>query len=385
MALGLIVLILVSVQAVAFKAEATNPLATSVPNMISVVAGTNGDLYWNGFFTDHWSGWQSLSGASPSPPGLCQSGHGRVELVVEGYGQSIFHKSFSAGSWSPTWDKVPTGATGDQPVCAVLGTTMHLVVRGTDDELWANSLDLNTGTWSAWVNLGGSSPSPPALAASPSINALDLVARGEDNKVYHTFYASGSWSTAWEWARPDCGTLVAPITNTSPAIVSGNSTGTSIVQVAFVAAINQNVYLLADFAGRSWNVNPTPCVGWQDIAGSLNPPSLMVDQSVPANSPGTVYALWNSGEGSVNLSSRTFDLNPGDKWDTGPLPGPYPAGGYTQNRPAGAVLRSGTIGVVVSGASKDLWYNSFTYCCAWSGWTTMTGATNIDPGLITVP
>ena len=52
---------------------------------------------------------------------------------------------------------------------------MHLVVRGTDGELWADNLNLNTGAWSTWINLGGSSPSPPALAASLSIDALDLV------------------------------------------------------------------------------------------------------------------------------------------------------------------------------------------------------------------
>lgn len=51
MALGLIVLILLSLHGVAFKAEAANPLATSVSSMISVVAGTDGGLYWNGFFT----------------------------------------------------------------------------------------------------------------------------------------------------------------------------------------------------------------------------------------------------------------------------------------------------------------------------------------------
>src|SRR5690349_9889322 len=165
--LGLIVLVASSIGTVTPPVHA----ATSVPNMISVVVGTDGGLYWNGFYTDHWAGWQSLSGASPSPPGLCQSGRGRVELVVEGYDENIYHKSFVNGTWSANWDKVPTGATKDQPVCAVLGTTMHIVVRGTDDDLWANSLNLSTLAWSGWVNLGGSSPSAPALVASPWFGA----------------------------------------------------------------------------------------------------------------------------------------------------------------------------------------------------------------------
>src|SRR5260370_33822644 len=104
----------------------------------------------------------------------------------------MYHKSFIAGPWSANWDRVPPGAWKAQSVCAVLGTTMHIVVRGKDDELWANSLDLSTLPWSAWVTLGGSSPSAPALAASPWIGALDLVVRGEHNRIYHAFYTSGS-------------------------------------------------------------------------------------------------------------------------------------------------------------------------------------------------
>src|SRR5206468_12060462 len=85
--LGLIVLMLISITGIV-RASALVPLAPIVPNMISVVTGTNGDLYWNGFYTDHWAGWEPLSGGSPSPPGLCQSGPGRVELVVEGYDEN---------------------------------------------------------------------------------------------------------------------------------------------------------------------------------------------------------------------------------------------------------------------------------------------------------
>ncbi len=170
-------------------------LLVTVPNVVSVVAGTDGGLYWNGFFTDHWGVWQSLSGGSPSPPGLCQSGPGRVELVVGDYDGNIYHKSFISGTWSPTWDKVPTGGTSDQPACAVLGTTMHLVVRGTDDQLWANSLDLNTGTWSTWINLRGSSPSAPALAARRTTEFTTRSTLLEAGRL-------GNWNrVAWYFVR----------------------------------------------------------------------------------------------------------------------------------------------------------------------------------------
>src|SRR5207247_9869919 len=126
----------------AVSASASAPLVTSVPNMISVVTGTNGDLYWNGFYTDHWGGWQPLSGGSPSPPGLCQSGPGRVELVVEGYDDNIYHNSSINGTWAPAWDKVPTGTTDLQPAPGVLGTTHPTLVGGPDTNRWDSTLNL---------------------------------------------------------------------------------------------------------------------------------------------------------------------------------------------------------------------------------------------------
>ena len=60
------------------------------------------------------------------------------------------------------------------------------------------------------------------------------------------------------------------------------------------------------------------------------------------------------------------------------FPGKWNAG----NRPAGTLLSSGNVALVVSGASKGLWYNTFTCCGSFSGWT---GSNGIDPGLIAVP
>ena len=364
---------IVSVLPLAYMhASGLAPLVTA-PNVVSVVTGTDGGLYWNGFFTDHWGGWQSLSGGSPSPPGLCQSGPGRVELVVGGYDGNIYHKSFISGTWSPAWDKVPTGGTSDQPACAVLGTTMHLVVRGTDDQLWANSLDLNTGTWSTWINLRGSSPSAPALAASQMVNALDLVVRGEDNRVYHTFYTSGSWST---WELEPCSVVFRTIS--TPAIVSGNSSGTQLVQVAVVGSAFSgpvDIQTSAEPAGRSWvecirDAGPAGTVRSSDTA-----PTLVLD---PRDQ--TVYAIWRGADSSVYVSTRGFDLT--STWI-------YPAtslGGVAANRPAGALIEPVGIEVVVSGATKDLWYTSGGDGAGnWGVWTPMTGATNIDPGLIAVP
>ena len=71
--LGLILLVLISITGIVRA-----PLAPLVQNMVSVVTGIDGSLYWNGLYTNHWGGWQALSGGSPSRPGVCQLGPGRV-------------------------------------------------------------------------------------------------------------------------------------------------------------------------------------------------------------------------------------------------------------------------------------------------------------------
>src|SRR5206468_9329568 len=89
---------------------------------------------------------------------------------------SIFLKSYSNGAWS-AWTS-PGGGTTAEPACASMNGTLHLLVRGVDYGLWYNSLDEVSGRWSGWQSLGGSLESPPALAASPSINRLDVVVQG---------------------------------------------------------------------------------------------------------------------------------------------------------------------------------------------------------------
>jgi len=369
-------LVLVFPHDLPMHASINAPPASLVPNMVSVVTGTDGRLYANSFFnsTGTWGGWQSLSGASPIAPGLCQSQPGRVELVVEGYDGAIYHKSFINGTWSPTWDKVPTGATGDQPACAVLGTTMYMVVRGTNDEIWANSLDLKTGIWSPWIDLGGSTPSSLALSASASINALDVVARGEDNRIYHAFYASGSWSA---WDLEPCGSNV--LTIATPAIVSGtDSTGTALVQVAIRNSGNayNQILSLLEYSGRSWL--PATCHGWQNVGGqSMSAPTLVSDPGGICVY-GTLTAVWRGLDGGTYLNQECFG-SPSNWGSSGS------EGGLTGNRPAAAVVVPGQVGFVVSGSAKDLWYFQYGQASPHFYWGAMTGATNLDPTLVTVP
>src|SRR5256712_1390692 len=154
--------------------------------LVSVVKGTDNNLYFN-TFAGGWGGtWQPLNGQTPSSPSLCASGGTTTELVIRGTDNGIYHKTFSGNSFAANWDQNPTGLTNNQPVCAVIGTTLYVVVIGTTGELWSTTFDLSARTWAAsWTDLLGTTASPPALAATPSLSRLDLVVRGTNNQIYH--------------------------------------------------------------------------------------------------------------------------------------------------------------------------------------------------------
>src|SRR5437667_5213544 len=65
--------------------------------LVSVVKGTDNNLYYN-TFAGAWGGtWQPLNGQTPSPPALCASGPTTTMLLIRGADNDIYHKTFSGG------------------------------------------------------------------------------------------------------------------------------------------------------------------------------------------------------------------------------------------------------------------------------------------------
>jgi len=339
------------------------------PEFLSVVVGVEGGLYWSGMYSGSgipccWSPWAPLSGSSPSPPFLCKSGPGSAELVVRGYDNSIYHKSFSNGAWQSSWDKNPNGFTNDQPVCAVMGTTMYVVVRGATTELWATGFDLIARSWAPWTDLQGSTPSVPALVFSPSIGSgplphLDLVVRGSDNGIYHKAFINGAWNATWDTPAPP--SKIATID--TPAIASlGSSFG------VVVRGTDSGLYAAAGYDSTSfptsWS-NFSPQLGSSPTPVTLLTDSSQISHLVVRGFDSTVY--------EKVTTSTCICCCWEDSWSS--------SGGQTLTKPA-ADIDGSTIGVVVSGLDSVLWYNSFDG--AWTGWLLLGGVTNLSPSIVEV-
>jgi hypothetical protein len=162
----------------------------SVNKLYVVVRGTGGEIWRNELdLTDPtqnnaWSSWIRTGGAgwTPSTPAVLAM-NGRLDLLVRGAGNTIWHWSETAASW----ENIP-GTTPDTPVAAYRDTNsglmIELVVRGTDSGIYHKILNTATGTWTDWTKIPGATPSTPAILVDQWNDELYLTVRGTDNNIY---------------------------------------------------------------------------------------------------------------------------------------------------------------------------------------------------------
>lgn len=134
-----------------------------------VVRGSNLNQIWHGTMnteTGTFSGWNLLSGATPSPPVLT-SNTTDLCLVVRGNTNAVYYRWYNLASntWGD-WTGFPYGTTPDVPAATITGEKLQIVVRGMNyNQIWHGTLNLFTDAWSGWALLDGSTPSKPILAS----------------------------------------------------------------------------------------------------------------------------------------------------------------------------------------------------------------------------
>jgi hypothetical protein len=148
-------------------------LASRSTGVDLAVRGIDNGVYHNRFTAGPgtWSGFVAVGGATLSPPALVGSMQsippGRLDLVVRGTDSGIYHNHFDATSWTG-YVAIP-GATIARPALAANPGTgsltpgrLDLVVRGSDDGIYHSQFN---GAWSPFVALPGRMLSEPALAS----------------------------------------------------------------------------------------------------------------------------------------------------------------------------------------------------------------------------
>ena len=120
----------------------------------------------------------------------------------------------ASAPWTPWTSRgAPVnGLTSGLDATSWAGGRIDVVGRGADNALWHTWYD---GAWRHWESLGGVMASDPGTV-SWSPGRLDVFVRGTDNQMWHRWY-SGGWSH-WESLGAPPGGLVSGIDVTSWAV-----------------------------------------------------------------------------------------------------------------------------------------------------------------------
>jgi len=249
--------------------------------------------------------WTPLGGATLSSPAVAGVFGSRIDVVVRGADNGIYHKYTKNGvDWSG-WISLG-GATKDQPAVAIQSGYLHVVVRGTDNGIYYKRFVLPDGPWdSSWTNVGGATLSTPALAAyigTVGFECVYLVVRGTDNGIYCKYWTSSGWIASWS--------KVPGATNDIPAICTGAYTG---LLHLVVRGTDNGIYHNTSPTGDVSSSWPMTWSGWTKLPGAtISPPTLeysgYVNLVVRGTDNGVYYSRWSYGwNGWVPLGGATID------------------------------------------------------------------------------
>ena len=166
-------------------------------------------VYYNWNLGDQQVIDSSGGGRLTSAPAAVLSGTS-LYVVARGLNGNIWHLNGGMD-----WSQLPGGELVSAPaICREKvsnGNIIHVFAVAKNNQLAHSSRDAAaTGQWTDWTgsfngsesipNLPGGMKSAPAVASPPAGGRIDIVAQGQDNKIYHLFYdrVSNTWAKQWK-------------------------------------------------------------------------------------------------------------------------------------------------------------------------------------------
>jgi len=151
----------------------------------AVKGNGNTRIYLNSMDTGSlaWSGWVLQPGSTPNSPALTSSSS-YVYMAARGGDNRIYWRRMTTGGTWSSWTAIPTGSTDSAPAIAFFNNRLFAAVNGMgSNDIYISSMDSSLLSWPSWAKLSGASPSPHALAGSPT--RIYISVRGTNNIIYY--------------------------------------------------------------------------------------------------------------------------------------------------------------------------------------------------------
>jgi len=148
------------------------------------VRGGDGALYYE-TSTDNgvsFTGFQGLGGVLIGDPGATSWAAGRVDVFIRGQDNQLWHRYWSAGTWSG-WEPLGGILTSGPSVTSCAAGHLDIVVQGQGGGYYQKGW---TGTgWTGWAAVAGSWTGPPSVTCRPGGGGLvDVFGRGLDGALW---------------------------------------------------------------------------------------------------------------------------------------------------------------------------------------------------------
>jgi hypothetical protein len=146
----------------------------------------------------HWGPWSPLGGIFPASarPSVVSRRPTTIEIVMRGSDNELWQNSLVAGTpwsgWMPHNDGFKLNS--DPVADSMAPDHVHVFALGADRQLWQKWF-LEAKGWSAWLPLGGEFPAaarPSAISRQTTIT--EIFMRGMDNRLWQKSFVAGNWS-----------------------------------------------------------------------------------------------------------------------------------------------------------------------------------------------
>ncbi|MFI0411773.1 hypothetical protein [Actinomadura sp. 3N508] len=166
--------------------------AAAGTKIVTAARGKDGALWLRTMAGGAWGPWTTWGGALSSAPAVTGGGDGRVDAFARGTDGALWTRTLRADGTKSAWRSLGGRLATAPAAVTIQNDSFDLAAAGTDHRVWRAT----TATGWKWTSIGGRTYSAPAIGYIPQSNGLFVLVRGTDDALWANGLGGGG-STGW--------------------------------------------------------------------------------------------------------------------------------------------------------------------------------------------